>query len=163
MPDILRLGQIIYVDTVAHLLVMTNASLGDYAFAADVKTYFCFNGTTWKAMGTANPTPPSVVVGPGAGTGASVELIGSNTDGLITFTQGALGVANGKILELTLANGIEYPNGLACTFAAANANFAQVTNQLFVTTTKNKAALNLNGLALSAGQVFKGYYKIGGY
>lgn len=55
-----------------------------------------------------------------------------------------------------MADGVTYPNGLAVTFSASNAAFANLLSQLYPTTTTNTVTLDHTGLALGLATVFKG-------
>lgn len=106
---------------------------------------------------------PTITLGFGAGTGATVTVTGNNVTGKISLIQGMGGVAGGVIMTLTLADGASFPAGMTVTFAPGNSNFAGLLTALYVSTTASTVTLTLAGLALTAGQVYTGYYQIQGY
>lgn len=106
---------------------------------------------------------PSVAAGTGAGTGAAVTTVGNNISGKITLVQGTGGIAGGQILVLTMADGWTFPTSATITFSAGNANFASILASIYVTMTANSATLMLNGLNLTAGVTYVGYYHVVGY
>jgi hypothetical protein len=106
---------------------------------------------------------PSVTLEAAAGSNASVAIIGNNIGGRIDLTTGLNLLTTGKVMTLSLANGMQFPNGAFITFTAANANFASVLNRLYAVTTKTGIELYVAFNALSINTTYSGYYSITGY
>lgn len=97
-----------------------------------------------------------------AGTGATASISGTNVSGVITLNSGILGIGIGKILTLNFADGFAYPNGAACVFSPANANFANVYGKLFATGLTTGVELNVS-LALAISSTYVGTYTVSGW
>lgn len=108
-------------------------------------------------------TAPVVTLQTAAGTGASVSIVGNNVSGKITLTTGVSLLSTGKVLTLTLADGLTFANGAFALFSPADANFAGVYSKLYAIGSTTGADLYVALTALSVSTVYTGTYLIVGY
>jgi hypothetical protein len=108
--------------------------------------------STKHLIGTS--AAPTAAVNGGAGTGASVSIIGTDLGFKITLTSGTLPTAAATILTVTF-NG-SYSSAPHCQFSPSNANAAQLsgTSSVYCTATTTTFVLNAGTVALGASTLY---------
>lgn len=122
-----------------------------------------FNTQTMIPQIMSNGNTPTITVQSAAGSGASASIVGNNVAGKITLTTGLSLLNTGKVLALTFADGMTFPNGCFITFTPADVNFSGVYTKLYAQTSTTGVDLFVGVTALSVSTTYIGYYHIIGY
>lgn len=103
-----------------------------------------------------NTAAPTVVVGTGAGTGATTSVIGTDLAGTITVVAGTLPTASAVISTLTFNKA--YASAPFCVFSASNSNAGLASLSVYETSTATTMVLNATTSALTAALTFTWNY-----
>ena len=139
--------------------------------ANQVNGYFALNGSgdavlpgnviCENSYSTSNP--PVASLGPGAGTGASINITGSNECGIIDLTTGTSPSSGSIVVKLKLSDLFSFPTMAICVLQPAN-DEASGLNLLVVTEDADSVTISTNAfttLGVTTNYIFN--YIIKGY
>jgi hypothetical protein len=102
---------------------------------------------------------PTIAVGANAGTGATVSIVGTNQDGIITVNTGT-GATTGILCTITMSGAFAYPN--SCTPVITHSSGPAITGDVTVIPTATTWQVYMNG-GVSSSSTYTWTYHNGGY